>query len=59
MKGIENVAFFAYSTPRQPNDELALPLKAKGLEVHLIGDCKAARNILAATTEGDAIGHAL
>jgi hypothetical protein len=59
LKGIENVAFFAYSTPRQPNDELALPLKAAGVEVHAIGDCRAARNILAATTEGDAIGRAL
>ncbi len=59
LKGIENVAFFAYATPRQPNDELALPLKAAGLNVYLIGDCKAARNILAATAEGDAIGRAL
>ena len=59
LKGIENVAFFAYATPRQPNDELALPLKAAGLDVYLIGDCKAARNILAATAEGDAIGRAL
>jgi hypothetical protein len=38
---------------------LALPLKAAGVEVHAIGDCRAARNILAATTEGDAIGRAL
>ena len=59
LRDIENVAFFAYSTPRQPNDDLALPLKASGLEVHLIGDCRAARNILAATTEGDAVGRAL
>jgi len=59
LKGIENVAFFAYATPRQPNDELALPLKAAGLDVYLIGDCKAARNILAATAEGDAIGRTL
>ena len=43
----------------KPNDELALPLKAAGVEVHLIGDCRAARNILAATAEGDAIGRAL
>ena len=59
LKGIENVAFFAYATPRQPNDELALPLKAAGLNVYLIGECKAARNSLAATAEGDAIGRAL
>jgi hypothetical protein len=59
LKSIENVAFFAYSTPRQPNNELALPLKAAGVEVHLIGDCRAARNILAATAEGDAVGRLL
>ena len=59
LRGIENVAFFAYSTPRQPNDALATPLRAAGFDVRLIGDCRAARNILAATAEGDAVGRAL
>lgn len=56
---IEEVAFFAYSTPRAPNDALAAPLRTAGLPVHLIGDAKVARAPLAATAEGYAIGRAL
>jgi hypothetical protein len=56
---IDDVAFFAYSTPRTPNDALAAPLRAAGIEVHPVGDCKIARDVLAATTEGSAIGRAL
>jgi 2,4-dienoyl-CoA reductase-like NADH-dependent reductase (Old Yellow Enzyme family) len=56
---VEDVAFFAYSTPRAPNDELAAPLRAAGLSVHVIGDAKVARAPLAATAEGYAIGRAL
>ena len=59
LRNIEHVAFFAYSTPRQPNDDLAAPLKAAGVAVRLIGDARVARNILAATAEGDAVGRAL
>jgi 2,4-dienoyl-CoA reductase-like NADH-dependent reductase (Old Yellow Enzyme family) len=58
-RSIEDVAFFAYSTPRAPNDELAAPLRAAGIEVHCIGDCKVARGVLDATTEGHAIGTTL
>jgi len=54
---IADVAFFAYSTPRAPNDELAAPLRAAGVEVHLIGDCKVARGVLEATAEGHAVGN--
>lgn len=53
---IDNVAFFSYSTPRAPNDALVAPLHAAGLPVHVIGDCKIARDVLAATAEGSAIG---
>ncbi|MEO6985349.1 MAG: NAD(P)-binding protein, partial [Paralcaligenes sp.] len=56
---IDNVVFFAYATPRQPNNELAAPLRATGIPVHLIGDCRAARTMLAATSEGDALGRAI
>ena len=55
-KAIAKVAFLAYSTPRLPNDELAGPLRAAGLAVHLVGDCKVARGVLEATSEGHAIG---
>jgi len=56
---IPDVAFLAYATPRIPNDDLAAPLRAAGIEVHAIGDAKAARTLMIATQEGAAIGRAL
>ena len=57
VRGIDDVAFFAYATPRAPDDGLAAPLRAAGLAVHLIGDCRVARGVLAATAEGDTAGR--
>lgn len=56
---IEDVTLFAYSTPRRPNIELVEPLKAAGIDVRLAGDCRIARNSLAATAEGYAVGVAI
>jgi 2,4-dienoyl-CoA reductase-like NADH-dependent reductase (Old Yellow Enzyme family) len=56
---IEDVAFFAYSTPRTPNDELAMPLRAAGIDVRVIGDCRAPRGLMVATAEGHAAGNAV
>ena len=56
---IEGVAFFAYATPRVPENALAVPLRAAGIEVHLIGDCQSPRDAHAATADGHAIGNAL
>ncbi len=56
---IENVAFLAYATPRAPEDDLYEQLRAAGVEVKLVGDCRAARGILAATSEGHAAGNAI
>lgn len=53
---IEDVALITYATPRRPNDELRAPLLASGVEVHLIGDCKAPRSLLMATREGHELG---
>jgi 2,4-dienoyl-CoA reductase-like NADH-dependent reductase (Old Yellow Enzyme family) len=53
---IDDVAFFAYATPRRPNDELAAPLREAGIEVRLVGDCKVARHVVDATQEGHAAG---
>jgi len=55
---IDNVAFLAYSSPRRPNLELLAPLKAAGIEVKLVGDCKAARPTHFAVSEGHAAGVA-
>ena len=56
---IQDIAFVAYSTPRTPQDELAGPLRAAGIEVHVVGDCALARGVLAATAEGHAVGNTL
>ncbi len=56
VRSIDNVAFFSYATPRRPNNTLHDALLAAGLQVHVIGDCKLARDVLAATSEGSAAG---
>jgi hypothetical protein len=56
---IEEVAFLAWSTPRAPNDALYAPLRAAGIEVQRVGDCKCARDVLSATAEGYAAGNTL
>jgi hypothetical protein len=57
LRRIENVAFFAYASPRKPADEMYASLRQAGLDVRKIGDCRVARNIIAATAEGDALGR--
>jgi 2,4-dienoyl-CoA reductase-like NADH-dependent reductase (Old Yellow Enzyme family) len=56
---LQDVALFAYSTPRAPNIELLAPLKAAGVDVRLIGDALSPRNVMAATAEGHEAGHAV
>jgi len=59
LQAIDDVSFFAYATPRVPNVDLLEALRAAGLHVHMIGDCKVARAPLDATAEGYAIGLSL
>lgn len=56
---VADVAFFAYATARAPDRRLQAPLGAAGVTLHLIGDCKVARDCLAATGEGYAVGALL
>ncbi len=56
---IDGVAAFVYATPRRVNDELAAPLRAHGLPVHLVGDCFAPRAMLAAIHEGHRVGNTI
>ncbi len=56
---LEPIAFLAYSTPRLPDQNLMPALRAANIETRLIGDCVMARNIMAATAEGHAAGHAV
>jgi 2,4-dienoyl-CoA reductase-like NADH-dependent reductase (Old Yellow Enzyme family) len=56
---IEGVALLTYATARVPDDALAAPLRAAGIEVRLVGDCMAPRSMLVATAEGHRVGLAL
>jgi 2,4-dienoyl-CoA reductase-like NADH-dependent reductase (Old Yellow Enzyme family) len=56
---IDDVALFAYATPRLADDRLAAPLRAQGLAVRLAGDAFAPRAMLAAVHEGHRIGNEL
>lgn len=56
---IHEVALVTYATPRRADDELACALRAKGLEVHLIGDAQQPRTVLAATSDGHRLGNLL
>ncbi|WP_159646220.1 oxidoreductase [Sphingorhabdus sp. 109] len=49
---IADVAFLTYATARTPDDALATPLREAGITVHNIGDAKAPRIALSATSEG-------
>ena len=56
---IDNVAFLSWSTPRAPDCTLLEPLREAGLEVRVIGDCRSARGMLEATSEGHAAGNSI
>jgi 2,4-dienoyl-CoA reductase-like NADH-dependent reductase (Old Yellow Enzyme family) len=49
---IPEVALFTHATARIPDDGLAAPLIAAGVDVRLIGDAWAPRSVLTATAEG-------
>lgn len=53
---VRDVVLLTYATPRIPDDALAAPLRALGIETHLIGDCFAPRWVLNATAEGHRLG---
>ena len=53
---VADVTLFTYATPRIANDALAAPLRARGIDVRLIGDAFAPRAILAAVHEGNRVG---
>ncbi|MGH8663638.1 MAG: hypothetical protein ACREUX_05175 [Burkholderiales bacterium] len=59
IRVIADVALIAYATPRVPEDELAEPLRAAGVDVRLAGDCALPQGLLAATVCGYALGMAL
>ena len=56
---VEDVALISYATPRVPNLELLAPLRAAGLQVVTIGDCRMPRGVASATAEGYAAAMTL
>jgi dimethylglycine catabolism A len=56
---IEDVALITYSTPRASTDGLAPALRAAGIPVTLVGDCRSPAEMLAATADGHAAGNAV
>ena len=56
---VEDVALITYATPRAPDLTLLTPLRAPGLHVVTIGDCRMPRGVAAATAEGHAAAIAL
>lgn len=56
---IPDVSLFAYSTPRLSSIDLYDPLREAGLDVVRVGDCKVARDSMAATSDGFAAGVAI
>src|SRR5262249_23803550 len=56
---IADVGRLVWSTPRIADDALAHPLREAGLDVQLIGDCMAPRNLICAVHEGEAAALAV
>jgi dimethylglycine catabolism A len=54
---VEGVDLVVYATPRRARDALASRLD--GMSVHMIGDCRSPRNLLAAIQGGHALGEIL
>jgi 2,4-dienoyl-CoA reductase-like NADH-dependent reductase (Old Yellow Enzyme family)/thioredoxin reductase len=56
---IHGVELLTYAGTRRPVDDLYAPLSAAGLDVRLIGDAYAPRDLLTATAEGHGAGLAV
>lgn len=56
---LDDVVLIAHACPRVPEDLLAAPLRAAGVEVRMVGDCYAPRSLLVATQEGSRAGLAV
>lgn len=54
---LSDVELLTYATARTPNAQLEEPLLAAGIEVHLVGDAYAPRQIISAVGEGHERGN--
>ena len=58
VRVIDDLALLTYATPRAPDDALAAPLHAAGIQVTAVGDARAPQEMLFATASGHAAGEA-
>ena len=56
---IEDLALLTFATPRLPDNDLAVPLRALGIDVVPVGDARAPQEMLFATASGHAEGMAV
>ncbi|MDA9220143.1 NAD-binding protein, partial [Luminiphilus sp.] len=56
---LSDVVTVVHASSRVPNQHLLTPLRANGLEVIPIGDCRAPRSLMAATHEGYQVANTL
>lgn len=56
---VSDVALVTYATPRAPRLSLLDPLRQHDMPVQRIGDCRVPLDLLNATADGHALGHAL
>ena len=56
---LADVACLIHASNRVPNNELLDPLRAAGVEVIPIGDCRAPRSLMAATRDGYTVAAAI
>ena len=59
VHAIGDLALLTYATPRVPDDALAAPLRAAGIDVRTVGDARAPQEMLFATASGHAAGEAV
>lgn len=56
---LEPLSLLTYATPRRSDNALVKSFRDAGIEVLQIGDCLSVRDVMAATSEGHAAGHAV
>ncbi len=57
--GFDDVALLTFSTARTPNDRLLSTLRGLSDDTHIAGDAFIPRDVLAATSDGDAVGRSI
>ena len=59
VQEIHEVVALTHASSRVPNNELSAPLREAGVEVQMVGDCRAPRSLLATTREAYEVANHL